>query len=134
MSTTMIYRSARHLAASTAMLVMVCGLAGGGCGSGAPYAESSTTEATVTGRVTSEGKPVTKGQVIFDPTNINRRKETPHMADIRKDGTYEVTTLIGDNRVTLAIPSRPKKKAGTRIFQKVYDVKVGTNTFDIEAP
>jgi hypothetical protein len=118
---------------NSALLVMLCGL-GCGCGSGAPYAESSMTEATVTGRVTTQGKPVTNGQVVFDPSNINRRSETARTVELRKDGTYEVTTLIGENRVTLAIPGRPKKKVGTPHFQKVYDVKAGTNTFDIEAP
>ncbi len=118
----------------SALLLALWGLTIGGCGSGAPYAESSKTEATVTGRVTSQGKPVTKGQVVFDPTNINRPTETARMGEIRKDGTYELTTLIGENRVTVAIPARPKKKVGTPHFQKVYNVQSGSNTFDIEAP
>ena len=56
------------------------------------------------------------------------------MGEIREDGTYELTTLIGENRVTVAIPARPKKKVGTPHFQKVYNVQSGSNTFDIEAP
>jgi hypothetical protein len=135
MTTDMTFRRHRHRAPSLALLALLCGLTGGGCGgSGAPYAESSKTEATVTGRVTSQGKPVTKGQVIFDPANINRSTEAARMAEIRKDGSYEVTTLIGENRVTLAIPARPKKKVGTPHFQKVYNVKSEGNTLDIEAP
>jgi len=134
MSTGMTFRRDRRRATSTALFVLLCGLTAGGCGSGAPYAESSKTEATVTGRVTSQGKPVTKGQVIFDPANINRPTETARMAEIGKDGTYEVTTLIGENRVTVAIPARPKKKVGTPHVQKVCNVQSGSNSFDIEAP
>jgi hypothetical protein len=55
------------------LLALFCGLVAVGCGSGAPYAELSLTEGTVTGRVRTQGKPVTKGQVIFDPSNVNRR-------------------------------------------------------------
>jgi hypothetical protein len=134
MNTNMAYRSDLKRATSAALLVLLCEVAGGGCSSGAPYAESSKTEATVTGHVTFQGKPVTKGQVAFNPTNINRPGETSRFGEIRKDGTYELTTLIGDNLVTLAIPSQPKKKGGTPRFQKIYYVKVGSNTLDIESP
>ncbi len=117
------------------LLALVCGLTSGGCGgSGVPFAESSTTEATVTGRVTARGKPVTKGQAVFDPANINRPTETARVGEIRADGTYQVTTLIGDNRVTLAIPGKPKDKVGASHFQKVLNVKPGTNNFDITVP
>jgi hypothetical protein len=114
-------------------LALLCGLALSGCGRGGPYAESSRTEATVAGRVTSQGKPVTKGQVVFDPANVNRSAEPARMAEINRDGTYRVTTLIGANRVTVAIPGRPTKARAPHA-QQVFDVQSGTNTFDITVP
>jgi hypothetical protein len=115
------------------LLAVVGALAAGGCGSETPYAESSLVEATVTGHVTSDGKPVTKGKVVFDPANVNRRSEAARTAEIRKDGAYEVTTLIGENRVTVAIPGRSKKKAAPYV-QKVYKVEPSGNTLDIAVP
>jgi hypothetical protein len=55
------------------------------------------------------------------------------MADIKTDGTYEVKTLIGANQVTVVIPGR-QTKASAPYVRKTYDVKAGTNTFDIEIP
>ncbi len=129
----MISRRGRWLEGWSRPLAVICGLLAAGCGSGAPYAESSLTEATVTGRVTSTGKPIAKGQVVFDPANVNRPRESARTAEIRKDGTYEVTTLIGENRVTVAIPGRTKK-GGVPYVQQIFDVKAGSNTFDITVP
>jgi len=129
----MTLRRGGRRAASAGLLALLCGLTTGGCGSGAPYAESSRTEATVSGRVTIEDKPVTNGQVIFDPANVKRPKEPARIAEIRKDGTYEVTTLIGANRVTIAIPGR-RAKAGAPYVQRICDVQSGSNSFDITIP
>jgi hypothetical protein len=118
---------------AAALLLSLCALTDAGCGSGAPFAESSRTEGTVSGRVTAQGKPVTKGQVIFDPSNVNRRTEPARTAEIRKDGTYELKTLIGANRVTVAIPG-PRSKSGFPYIQRVCEVKPGTNTFDFTMP
>jgi hypothetical protein len=123
----------RSLSARASLLVVLCVLAASGCGSGAPYAESSMTEATVTGRVSSSGKPITKGQVVFDPANVNRRGEEARMAEIGQDGTYKLTTLIGENRVTVAIPGRTRK-AGSPYVQQIFKVQTGENTFDITVP
>jgi hypothetical protein len=127
----MIFPVDRRYAAG--LLIVIGALAAGGCGSGAPYAESSMAEATVTGHVTSQGKPVTKGQVIFDPANVNRPRESARTAEIRQDGTYEVTTLIGENRVTVAIPGRTQKKAAPYV-QRVFKVESSGNTLDIPVP
>jgi len=129
----MTLRRGRRPGASAAVLAVLCGLTACGCGSGAPYAESSLTEATVSGRVTLQGKPATKGQVIFDPANVKRRTEPARTAEIRKDGTYEVTTLIGANRVTVAIPGRVTK-TGSPYVQQICDVQPGSNTLDIPIP
>ncbi len=115
------------------LLVVLYGLAGSGCGSSGPDAESSLTEATVTGRVISSGKPIVKGQVIFDPANVNRPREAARTAEIARDGTYQVTTLIGDNRVTVAIPGRVRK-AGSPYVQQIYRVLPAENKLDITVP
>ena len=106
----MTIRKDRLAAAGAGLIVLASELAAWGCGSGAPHAESSRTEARVTGRVTAAGKPVANGRVIFDPANVNRPSEPARTAEIGKDGTFEVTTLIGANRVTVAIPARASKK------------------------
>jgi hypothetical protein len=123
----------RILSARATLIVVLCVLAASGCGSGAPYAESSMTEATVIGRVSSSGKPINKGQVIFDPANANRRGEAARTAEIGQDGTYKLTTLIGENRVTVAIPGRITKPGSPHV-QQVYKVQAGENTFDITVP
>jgi hypothetical protein len=126
-------RSGRRLVAYWAWLAALLGMTSSGCGGGVPYAESSLKEATVSGRVTTAGKAVAKGQVVFDPANVNRPKEPARTAEIRKDGTYEVTTLIGANRVTVAIPGRATK-AGSPYVQQIYEVQSGSNTLDIPIP
>jgi hypothetical protein len=126
----MTYVRVRQPAASLGLLALLVGMVAAGCRSDAPYAESSLAEATVSGRVSSQGKAVTKGQVIFDPANVNRKTVVARTAEIRNDGTYEVTTLIGANRVTVAIPGRTTK-SGFPYFQQMYDVKSDRNTLDI---
>jgi hypothetical protein len=129
----MIVQSRRRHAGTAGLLVLCWVSSAGGCGSGAPYAESSQTEATVSGRVTLTAKPVAKGQVIFDPSNVNRPKEAARIAEISEDGTYLVKTLIGANRVTVAIPGH-RAKAGSPYVQRTVDVRSGSNTFDIAIP
>ena len=129
----MSFQRARRCARTAGLLVLSFGLGAGGCAPSVPYAESSQTEATVSGKVTLTDKPVTKGQVIFDPSNVNRRTEPARMAEIGKDGAYVVKTLIGANRVTVAIPGR-QTKAGFPYVQQTFDVQSGTNTFDIAIP
>lgn len=88
----------------------------------------------MTGRVTSPGKPVSKGQIIFDPANVNRPGEPARTAEIRKDGSYEVKTLIGANRVTVSIPARPRKPGAPPYGQQICEVRAGSNAFDITLP
>jgi hypothetical protein len=131
----MLIRSPSDRARFACLLVLIA--AGGfslqGCSSGVPYAEASLAEATVTGRVMSNGAPVTKGQVIFDPANLNRLREAARTAQIRPDGTYEVTTLIGENRVTVAVPGMRRPK-GAPYLHQICKVQRGPNTFDITVP
>jgi hypothetical protein len=113
--------------------VAACLTFGGGCGGGKPPAESSLTEATVKGTVTVHGKPATSGKVIFDPTNINRRDASLRVADIRPDGTYQATTLIGPNSVTLTLP-RTGTWTDAMSPDLAINVRRGENSFDISLP
>src|SRR5262245_43804881 len=58
-----------RIAALVPVALMVIGW---GC-SGTPAVSTSTTEATVKGTVTIQGKPATKGTVEFDPANYQRK-------------------------------------------------------------
>ncbi len=79
------------------LMVLVAGLLIG-CG------DSGHEEtASVTGTVTLEGTPVTKGSITFYPP-----KGRPAMGSIQSDGTYSLTTfdqddgaLLGNHRVTI---------------------------------
>ena len=83
--------------------------------------------------MTSQGKPVTSGKVIFDPANVNRPREPASTAEIQSDGSYELKTLIGANRVTVAIPGRLTKNSSPYV-QKICEVGTGTNSYDITIP
>lgn len=68
-----------------------------GCGPSRPET------AEVSGRVTFQGKPVPEGRILFWPPSGR-----PAMAEIKSDGTYELTTfdaedgaVIGTHRVTI---------------------------------
>jgi hypothetical protein len=108
-------------------------LAGWGCGGGsAPSVSSSTAEATVSGTVTIKGKPATKGEVSFDPANINRNVGA-RTAQLNADGTYTVTTLLGGNVVRVATPETARDPV-MKFNETTIDVQSGTNTLDIVLP
>jgi hypothetical protein len=102
-----------------------------GCGDARPPVSSSREEATVHGTVTVRGQAPTKGTITFDPSNINRKDASPRTADISKNGTYEVKTLVGENSVTVRSPEIDKD---TKLSanQKTIDVQPGDNTVAIE--
>ncbi len=105
-----------------------------GCGDGGtPPVESSMTEAKVTGTVKVRGKAATKGKVTFDPSNIRRKDVVPSTANIGKDGTYAITTLIGENSVFVETPETQRDSRLGYNTQR-FDVKSGDNTFPIEIP
>lgn len=115
----------------TMALALAAGLAAGwGCGDGAPSVETSTAEATVQGKVTFNGKPVTKGEVTFDPSNHLRKNATTRSAALGAGGTYTATTLVGANQVFVNSPELRKTEVGTI----EYDVQSGDNTLDIALP
>jgi hypothetical protein len=105
-----------------------------GCGSGgAPSASSSTSEAKVTGTVKVKGKPMTSGTVTLDPSNYARANANPRTGEIKPDGTYEVTTLVGMNTVRVAGPEITKNP-GLGYANETIDVPSGGMTHDIVLP
>jgi len=107
-----------------------CALAlGGGCD--APKATSSSTEATVHGTVKVKGKLADSGQVSFNPANINRKDAPTVTAEISKDGTYTIKTLVGGNLVTVTTPET-KKDPVLQYNRVQYNAAAGDNTYDIE--
>lgn len=101
--------------------------------SGAPAASSSTTQARVNGRATLKGKPLARAEIRFNPANVNRKTAPIATATIASDGSYEVTTLVGDNSVTLGGPSL-RKNPQLQYTAKTINVKEGDNTFDLVLP
>jgi hypothetical protein len=116
------------LAAGVASLALA---ATGGCGEGKPSVSASTTEAKVTGKVSVKGVPAKKGTISFNPANYRRKNEAARMAPIAADGSYEVTTLVGENQVRVGgtgLPGEPSYDSWT------YDVKEGTNVYNLDLP
>ena len=116
--------------------VVLAGVAGcGDSSSDVPSSAStaSTAEAKVSGTVKIGGKAATDGEVVFDPSNVNR-KVGDRRAKIGPDGRYEITTLIGMNSITVAGSKAAKDNPKAGYISKSFDVKEGTNSFDIEAP
>ena len=114
-------------AAATALSV-----AAWGC-SGKPSVVSSTAEAKVTGTVKVNGKPMTSGTVTLDPSNYARENADPRTGEIKSDGTYEVTTLVGKNGVRVAGPEITKNP-GLGYANETIDVPSGGMTHDIVLP
>jgi hypothetical protein len=114
-------------AAATALSV-----AAWGC-SGTPSVTSSTAEAKVTGTVKVNGKPMTSGKVTLDPSNFARENANARTGEIKSDGTYEVTTLVGKNVVRVAGPEITKKP-GLGYANETIEVTSGGMTHDIVLP
>jgi hypothetical protein len=99
--------------------------------SAAHPASSSTTEATVRGKVVQRGKPLANVEIRFNPANVNRKAVPMRSATTAADGSYEIATLIGENIITLGV--RPIRKfARLHYAAKILDVKEGDNSFDLE--
>jgi hypothetical protein len=104
----------------------------GGLGS-TPDTTSSTETGQVKGRVTVGGKPLAKAEVRFNPSNLNRKDAPAVIVPIKADGTYELTTLVGQNQISLAGPgvaTIPRLS----YYSKPLDVKPGSNEYDIAFP
>jgi hypothetical protein len=101
--------------------------------SGAPPASASAIQAKVKGKVTLKGKPLARMEIRFNPANIHRRDAPTAAAKIGDDGSYEVSTLVGENTVTLA-GRTPRKQAQLPYTVKTIEVKKGDNTLDFVLP
>ncbi len=108
-------------------------LASWGCGSGAPSVETSNSEAKVTGTIKVHGKPMHGGEITFDPANYQRTDATPRIAKVGLDGTYEISTLVGQNSISVTGPAIDKEPELGYAAQ-TFDVQSGANTFDVELP
>jgi hypothetical protein len=118
-----------RLAAAVASLALAAGVAG--CGEGKPAVSASATEAKVTGKVSVKGVLAKKGTVSFNPANYLRKNEAARTAPISGDGTYEITTLVGENAVRVGgtgLPGEPSYDTW------VHDVKEGTNVYNMDLP
>jgi hypothetical protein len=115
-------------------LALLFALAVGGCGDGAPPASSSLEPATVKGKVKQRGNPLAKLEIRFNAANINRKSAPEAMAITNDDGSYEVTTVVGENTITFTGPAVSKYSKQLIYFNKAVDLQAGENTVDIEVP
>ena len=123
-------RVSRWLLTPTAAAAL--SVAAWGC-SEKPSVDSSTAEAKVTGTVKVKGKPMTSGTVSLNPSNYVRENANPRTGEIKSDGTYEVTTLVGQNGVRVAGPEITKNP-GLGYANETIDVPAGGTTKDIILP
>ena len=93
---------------------------------------SSTAEAKGTGTVTVHGKPMTSGTVTFDASN-SARPGAARTANIKSDGTYEVSTLVGQNILRVNGPEITKNPE-LGYANETIDVPAGGTTKDIILP
>jgi len=107
---------------ATALLLVVWGCNSGGS---APAVSGSSEESTVKGTVTIKGKAASSGKIVFDPANTSRRTAIARTAEIGKDGSYTVTTLIGQNIVSA-------EGRGIPTNRQVVDVKSGGDTVNLD--
>lgn len=122
----------RGLALGCVALALALGVVAG-C-SDVPSVSSSDEKVTVKGVVSYQGKPVKKGTISFDPSNVNRPMATAASGPIKDDGSYEVTTLAGQNMVSFDLPglATPKNRLGYTRF--AHEVKAGAEPYNIELP
>lgn len=105
-----------------------------GCGDATPSTDTSSTPATVSGTITIKGKPATQGKVTFNPANVNRKTVPAATVDIGKDGSYKVSTLTGENTVTVDTPELRKNSSELGNGMLSFKAAAGENTFNIEIP
>jgi hypothetical protein len=91
------------------------------------------TPARVKGKVSFNGRPLAKAEIRFNSANVNRKSAPTATATIGVDGTYEVTTLVGENIVTLGGRAL-RKDTRLQYAAKRVEVKEGDNTFDLRLP
>jgi hypothetical protein len=109
---------------------------GGGCGNpDAPPVSGSMEEVALTGTVRVRGKPVNNGIITFRTANVHRPTAPTYEAKIDKDGTYKITTLVGENFISVT----SKEMFGPRnrdLIENEQMVKIESSqgTLDIDIP
>ncbi len=105
-----------------------------GC-SDAPAVSGSLEESTVKGVVRVQGKPVKGGMVTFRPSNVNRPDAPVKEGPIGPDGTYSVSTLVGQNFVEVSCKEllTPRNRPFLENEQLV-EVPSGGTVLDIDIP
>lgn len=102
-----------------------------GCSGGTPSVSSSSAKVKVKGKVTLKGKPLDRGTVTFDPTNINRRDAPVARLEIGKDGTFSGETLTGENSVSVTNPAIAKS-VDLSANRQVFTLDSDENTVNID--
>lgn len=111
----------------------IMALVGAGCGEGRPSVSTSSQEAKVSGKVTIRGKPMKGGEIRFNPANYQRPNAPMRTGKIGGDGTFEVTTLVGHNGVSLSGPDI-RKDPTLAYANTSIEVESGGSTLNIELP
>ncbi len=121
----------------SAMFLCIAALwSAAGCGNpDAPVVSGSTEEATVKGKVSIRGKPVSNGLVSFRSSNINRPNAPIREAKIGKDGSFSIQAFIGENfvEVTCKELANPKNMPLMENEQPV-KIRSGEQTLEIDLP
>ncbi len=131
----MTLRRHRNPAVQMAAAILFLTIAGCDAYSGAPSVSSSLEEATVKGTIRVRGKPVDNGRILFRCANIRRPSAKARDVPIAKDGTYTVTTLVGDNIVEISCKELHTKQNRPYLDnEKTVIVESGENTIDFDIP
>jgi hypothetical protein len=112
-------RRLSRLLATTTLVAWGCDGAANPLASPPPGAET-----TVSGTVTSKGKPVSKGEVHFD-NPIAPAGHASARSALDAKGHYSLKTQPGPNRVVVVIPGRKQPE------MHAFEVKEGENSHDI---
>ncbi|MHC5541723.1 hypothetical protein ACYOEI_26190 [Singulisphaera rosea] len=127
----------RLLASLSRSAIVVVTIACIGCDehAGALPVYSSMEEPTVKGVVRINGKAVTNGTDLSRCSNILRPSAPSHSAPIQKDGTYSITTVVGEIYVEVSCKELQTSK-NRRYANLELDVKVasGETSIDLDLP
>ena len=114
-------------------VVLLVGFAGCGALSSAPPAPTTV---PVTGKVTYQGRPLTKGTVMFEPEGAGKEGR----GEIQPDGTYVLSTykkddgaVLGNHHVTVLNADKmvPQKYAGRGTSKLEMEVSEGKTDYSI---
>jgi hypothetical protein len=92
-------------------------------------------EVTLKGTVRVRGKPVNNGRVTFRTSNVNRPTAPTKEAEIGKDGTYTIATLVGLNFIEVTCKETlGAKNRDLMENEQPINIKSGQTTLDINIP